>query len=141
MDLWENRGPAYGLNGTLYTAELYASRAVEIIKTHNKSQPLFLYLAFQMTHTPLDPPKSFLRPSLYPQDKTSQRLAFNAMALLLDDGVANVTAALRAEGMWDSTLLLATADNGAWIVGKSGIKGGANGGGSNYPVCTNHPYD
>ena len=30
----------------------------------------------------------------------------------LDKGIGNVTAALRAENMWDSTVLLLTADNG-----------------------------
>jgi arylsulfatase I/J len=48
--------------------------------------------------------------------------------------VNNVTAALERAGMWESTLLLVTADNGAWISGPKGVPGGANGGGSNYPL-------
>ena len=41
---------------------------------------------------------------------------FNAMASLLDEGVANVTAALARTGLWNNTLLLFTADNYPYIL-------------------------
>ena len=37
---------------------------------------------------------------------------WGSMLNSLDKGIGNVTAALRAENMWDSTVLLLTADNG-----------------------------
>lgn len=134
VDLWKDRGPAFGLNGTLYTAELYTRRATDIIRQHNRSQPLFLYVGYQMTHTPLDPPATALQPSHWPQYKTPERLAFNAMAALLDEGIANITRSLKTQNMWENCLVLATADNGAWIVGPPGVHGGALGGGSNFPL-------
>ena len=33
----------------------------------------------------------------------------------LDDGVANITSALKQSGMWNSTLWIMTTDNGAWV--------------------------
>jgi hypothetical protein len=43
-----DRGPAFGRNGTAYTAELYSGHAVEIIRTHAAPEgPLFLYVGFQ----------------------------------------------------------------------------------------------
>ena len=120
MDLWRDGGPAFGLNGTLYTAELYTERAIEIIENVTEA-PLFLYLGYQMTHTPLDPPSSWIGPSAYPEYNTTNRLHFNAMARIMDSGIANVTAALKRTGLWDNTLLLFTADNGAWIAGPKGL--------------------
>jgi hypothetical protein len=36
-----------------------AVRAEEIIRTHDKSKPLFLYLPFQSVHAPREVPKRF----------------------------------------------------------------------------------
>ena len=52
-------------------------------------------------------------------------MLYNCMARIMDDGVGNVTAALRAGGLWDSTLLLFAADNGGWV-GETGS--------NNYPL-------
>lgn len=41
-------GPA-SLNGT-YDANVFANRAVDIIRAHNKSQPLYLYVGFHNPH-------------------------------------------------------------------------------------------
>lgn len=45
------------------------------------------------------------------QDK--QRRLFAGMLTAMDEGLANITAALKAKGMWDDTLVVFTADNGA----------------------------
>ena len=51
------------------------------------------------------------------------------MLHMLDSGVANVTAALTARGLWANTLLLFTADNG-----------GIGGVGNNHPL-RGHKHD
>ena len=38
---------------------------------------------------------------------------FDAMVSVVDSTVANVTVALKASGMWDTTLLIWTTDNGS----------------------------
>merc|ERR1711907_829162 len=43
----------------------------------------------------------------------------------MDDGIGNVTHALKLAGLWDSTLLLFAADNGGWV-GTTGT--------NNYPL-------
>lgn len=48
VDLWNTTSPAYNLNGT-YSAFLYTTEAIRIIKSHNQSKPLFMYYAAQET--------------------------------------------------------------------------------------------
>ena len=51
VDLWRDKGPAYGENGT-FSGYLYTSEAQRVIQKHaalhpdgtNKSKPLFMYL-------------------------------------------------------------------------------------------------
>ena len=92
----------------------HTRRAVDLITKHGATapphSPLALFLTYQMTHTPLDPPEEYRRPSHWPQYDTPQRLAFNALAAAMDQGIANVTRALRRSGMWNNTLLIFSAD-------------------------------
>ena len=133
VDLWKDHGPASHLNGTVkraaaffasltvfgcagtFTGYIYTRAAVDIIGAHPASDPLFLYLAFQVTHAPLEAPARFQRPSFWPSDRTLSRLQLNGMAAALDEGVANVTAALHTAGLWEHTLFVFSADNGGEI--------------------------
>ena len=38
------------------------------------------------------------------------------MARALDQGMGNVTEAIRAAGLWSSTLVVFSADNGGWLL-------------------------
>ena len=60
---WAVAGPAYGENGT-YSAFLYTQEAVRIIEQHDASKPLFLYLAYQNAHCPLEVPPQYLDPNI-----------------------------------------------------------------------------
>lgn len=53
VDFWRNDGPANRENGTAYSTFQYAREAERIINANDGAQSLFLYMAFQNTHAPL----------------------------------------------------------------------------------------
>merc|ERR1712232_292249 len=55
-------------------------------------------------------PDGYLLP--YASTKDQYRRTFSGMLAALDEGVGNVTKALKAKGMWNNTFLVLQADNG-----------------------------
>ena len=87
---------------------------------------LFIYLAWHNTHTPLECPEEWSYPALPASNNSYKpRMVYNCMSRILDDGIGNVTAALRRAGLWEDAQLFFAADNGGWA-GSSGA--------SNYPL-------
>ena len=127
VDLWRDQAPAYGLNGT-HSVYLYGGEAVRVIHAHAASStaPLFMYIAWQAAHTPLEAPPGFHVPAKN-DTKKGTRARMNGLVAALDEGVANVTKALKATGMWDNTLVVFQADNGGWLET-------SDEGGNNYPL-------
>lgn len=118
-DLWENDAPAIGRNGT-YGAFMYAQHLADAVNAHSFPHPLFIYGAWQNTHTPLEVPDRFLNNS-YTQ---KERRSYYGMVACLDEGIRNVTEALKGHaGAWENTLFIFSADNG----------GETGGGGNNWP--------
>lgn len=94
-----------------YSANIIAERAKDILSTHNpKHQPLFLYLAFQNVHTPLQVPKHY--EEFYPHIQHKNRRTYCAMVTALDEAVGNITKALLKHGYMNNTLIVFTTDNG-----------------------------
>eukprot|EP00665_Eupelagonemidae_sp_cell47_P007575 gene7575-5056_t len=58
-NLWQDLAPARGYGGE-YSAFMYARRAAAVIAAHPPAAPLFLYLAMQDVHWPLQVPRRFL---------------------------------------------------------------------------------
>ena len=113
--LWE-------ANGT-YSKHLFASRAVEVIRATPKTQKLYLYLATQAVHCPAQAPPEYIAPYKF---ANPQRNVFAGMLAALDEGIANVSAALRRAGRWEHSLVVVTADNGSPTTGCGGAQGGQN---------------
>ena len=125
VDLWRDHGPAFGENGT-FSTYIYTREAVRVIEAHaalNRRErataastaavtPLFMYLSWHAVHTPLEAPPDRTVAPVADGDKT--RASMNALVEMLDEGMANVTAALRSSGLWQRTLLAFHADNGGW---------------------------
>lgn len=107
-DIWDTDKPGFGMNGT-YGDYLYVGRCVETIMEHDTSKPLFYYLAMQCAHSPMQAPDRFL--DIYDKDSTPNQVEY-AFSSVIDEGIANVTQALKSKGMWENTLLVVSADNG-----------------------------
>eukprot|EP01062_Namystynia_karyoxenos_P038921 TRINITY_DN2828_c0_g2_i1.p1 TRINITY_DN2828_c0_g2~~TRINITY_DN2828_c0_g2_i1.p1 ORF type:complete len:522 (+),score=133.72 TRINITY_DN2828_c0_g2_i1:101-1666(+) len=108
VDLWRGHNPAYGENGS-FSAEIYGAEAVRRVMEHpDPSLPFFLYLPFQVTHSPYEVPVRYRDPAV----NNTLRQTFNAMVQSMDEAVANLTSALEARKMLQQTLIIFTADNG-----------------------------
>eukprot|EP00035_Acanthoeca_spectabilis_P026572 m.463235 g.463235 ORF g.463235 m.463235 type:complete len:540 (+) comp22965_c0_seq1:16-1635(+) len=119
-DLWHGKVPGVGLNGT-YSTYLYTAEAVRVVRAHPLPAPFFLYLPFQVTHSPYEIPDGYVNSSTAPE-----RQVINAMVAIMDEGVKNVTDALDEKSMTDDTLIVFSADNG-------GVTHGGQRG-NNYPL-------
>lgn len=107
-DLWNTDRPAYGMNGT-YGDYLYIGHAVDTILQHDISKPLFYYLAMQCAHDPMEAPQRFI--DLYDEHTTPNQVQY-AFSSVIDEGLSNLTQALKKKAMWDNTLLVVSSDNG-----------------------------
>jgi arylsulfatase A-like enzyme len=119
MDLHHEEGQRCGPNCTKlvwekqgeYSTNMYTTRAVDLISKHDPTKPLFMYLAYQGVHAPRQAPVHYWGP----YNKTIadfQRRQYAGMISALDEGMGNVSLALKAKGMWEDTLILVTTDNG-----------------------------
>ena len=103
-DLWNTDRPGFSLNGT-YGDLMYVGRAVETITSHDPSTPLFFYLAMQCAHDPMEAPQRFL--DLYDPETVPNQVEY-AFSSVIDEGLSNVTNALKIKSMWENTLSDAT---------------------------------
>lgn len=98
-----------------YTTDVFTEEAVDVINNHDKSKPMFLYLAHLATHsansyTPLQAPQKYLDKVAH--IKHEKRRLFGGMAVGLDESVGQVVQALNANGMLDNTIIVFSTDNG-----------------------------
>ena len=78
--------------------------------TRHRTQPFFLYLAYNAVHSPMQAPEAYLA-TFAPLPDLHRRL-FAAMLAHLDDSVGRVLAHLRATGLAENTLVVFLSDNG-----------------------------
>ncbi|EDQ86215.1 uncharacterized protein MONBRDRAFT_28433 [Monosiga brevicollis MX1] len=141
IDFHIDNGPNCGpncsqtdLNATgTYSTLLYADRARQIIAAHNTSKPLFMYMAFQSVHCPIQAPASYVAPYAH---LDPNRQVFAGMVAAMDEAIGNITSALHARSMFDNTLIIFTTDNGG-PVGSHNDKPqgiGCATGSQNYPL-------
>lgn len=114
-----------------YATDLFTQRATQIIRQHDKSRPLFLYLAHLAVHSanpydPLQVPRELLSKFSYIADP--QRRKFAGMLWKLDQSVGAIVQALNAASMLNNCIIVFTTDNG----GPAG--GFDNNAASNWPL-------
>lgn len=101
-----------------YGTDLFTEEAETIVRSHDTTRPLFLYVAHQATHAPLQAPQELIDRFTYiPQ--LSRRI-FAAMLTLLDESVGRVVAALKDKGMLDNSIIIFSTDNGGATDGYNG---------------------
>ena len=114
--MWHGEKPGVDVvPGLYYSANTYTDLAIALIEKHDPSRPLYLHMMYQNVHSPYTAPPVW-EEQKYPKmwDNT-----YANMLAMLDAGVGNIAAALKARGMWDNTLLLFSADNGGIGVGNN----------------------
>lgn len=105
-DLWHNDTEIYA-NGEYLTHRI-TRKSVDFIKNH-KDEPFMLYVAYNAPHYPMHAPQEYLdRFAHLPWD----RRVMAAMISAVDDGVGEICAELKNQGIMDNTIIYFQSDNG-----------------------------
>ena len=105
---WHRNGKPLEEEG--YSTELIANEAINIIQNKDKNRPLFLYVAFNAPHTPIEAPMKNIETFSYLDDKKNQVYAANVNAL--DFEIGKILDAIKEEGILEDTIILFFSDNG-----------------------------
>jgi len=117
-------------NGS-YATHLYTEMAEDIILSHSLASPetpLFLLLAYNAPHFPLEVPKSY--EDLYQDIQDDSRRIYSGMVTAFDEGLGRVVSQLKETGLYDNSVVIFLSDNG----GESIPLGVPNISGNNYPL-------
>lgn len=98
-----------------YATDLFNNEAVNLIRNHDVSQPLFLLLTHLAPHAgnedkPMEAPEDVIKKFEYIKDEKRRTLA--AMISVMDDGVGKVVKAIKEKGILDNTIIMFMSDNG-----------------------------
>ncbi|XP_037499290.1 arylsulfatase I isoform X2 [Rhipicephalus sanguineus] len=109
----------------IYSTTLITQNVLDTIEEKSKKNgPVFLYVAFQAVHAPLQVPDDYrTKCSSY----TKKRLKICEMAAAMDDSVGLIVEKLKKVEMWNNSLFVFMSDNGGQVLY----------GGSNWPLRGN----
>lgn len=92
-----------------YLTEALTKEAVGFID-RNEKKPFFLYLAQHVPHAPLQAPKKYI--DRFQNVTDPGKRVHAAMVSALDDSVGAVIQKLKADGLYENTLVIFLSDNG-----------------------------
>ena len=95
-----------------YLTEAFTREAVNFID-RNSNKPFFLYLPYLAAHGPLQVTEKYYDRFPHIKDEASRIQA--AMISALDDGIGQVTDALKRNGIEENTLIFFASDNGGGV--------------------------
>ena len=93
-----------------YSTELIANEAINIIENKDNNRPLFLYIAFNAPHTPIQAPNKNIESFSYLEDKKDRVYAANVNAL--DHEIGRIIKAIENKGILKETIIIFFSDNG-----------------------------
>lgn len=105
-----------------YLTEAFTAEARGFIRA-NRDRPFFLYLSYTAPHTPLQATARYA--DRFKDIEDPYRRTYGAMVSSLDDGLGEIMAEVRAQGLEKDTIIVFLSDNGC----ASYVKG----------ACTNAP--
>jgi arylsulfatase A-like enzyme len=92
-----------------YLTEAFTHEAEAFID-RNRNQPFFLYLAQHVPHAPLQAPKKYI--DRYANVSDPGKRVYAAMVSALDDSVGAIISRLKADGLYENTVVFFLSDNG-----------------------------
>ncbi|XP_066985391.1 arylsulfatase B-like [Macrobrachium rosenbergii] len=112
LDLRNNTEPDDTKSGH-YSTHLFGSVAEDIVRSRNPKDPMFMYLAFQSVHSPLQVPKNYS--DIYSYVKDTNRRLYLGMVTAMDEAVGRLVTALEETGHYNNSVIIFTTDNGGPI--------------------------
>jgi arylsulfatase A-like enzyme len=105
---WHRDGVSLREDG--YSTELIADEAINIIKNKDDDRPLFLYVAFNAPHTPIEAPEEDVANFLYIEDELDRNYAANISKL--DIEIGRIINSIKDLGILEETIIIFLSDNG-----------------------------
>ncbi|KAK5643868.1 hypothetical protein RI129_007713 [Pyrocoelia pectoralis] len=114
LDMRRNTDVAWDLHGE-YSTDIFSRESEKIIANHNKSNPLFLYIAHAAVHSanpynPLPAPDDVVAKFQNISDYNRRRFA--GILTKLDESVGRVVQALQTNNMFKDSIIIFSTDNG-----------------------------
>jgi len=119
LDFWEMDEDGYRpfkFAGQSYEEKYFLEHSLNIINQHDpEKDPLFLFHASHLIHSPLQVPEPWVQNFSHIEIKGNSdhdRRQYAAMVQYMDHQVEQIVDALKAKGMWENTLFVFHSDNG-----------------------------
>jgi arylsulfatase A-like enzyme len=106
-----------------YLTDMLSDRAVAYLQ-RARTQPFFLYLAYNAVHTPMHFTPAYMKRVAHIAEP--QRRTYAAMLTAMDDGIGRVMATLRERKLEEDTLVFFFSDNGGPTMTGTSINGASN---------------
>jgi hypothetical protein len=92
-----------------YEDSLFEQQVLQVVQHHPPTDPLFLFWAPHIVHTPLQVPQHFLDMFDFMADTdkpTHNRQLYHSMVHFADAAVGNVTELMKSKGLWENMLVV-----------------------------------